>query len=327
MRHWSRLATRNWRARKVRTCGAVFAVALGTAAVVWVLCCHESVRQSALAWSGSYVGKSHISVTSMLGKHDQIPQRLARQLAEIKNVAVVNPQLWLRRSCQPISLAELAATRDTLRWSYLTPEVDLQGINPDSELQIRSYPLTAGRMLAESDGFACVIEEGFARQHGVGLGDCLLVWDQSEDQPYELEIVGLFDPPRVGKIQKPLALLPLGILQRITLKFALISDIDVMLAQADRARVRQAAGAIRLKAMRTAPNARVRSAEARMKQVEIAQNNQRLVLVMLGCVAMLTALFIILSTLSMGLVERVRQLGLLRCIGMTRAQLALLVLI
>jgi putative ABC transport system permease protein len=64
-----------------------------------------------------------------------------------------------------------------------------------------------------------------------------------------------------------------------------------------------------------------------MKQVEIAQNNQRLVLVMLGSVAMLTALFIILSTLSMGMVERVRQLGLLRCVGMTRGQLAGLVLI
>jgi putative ABC transport system permease protein len=327
MRHWSRLATRNWPARKVRTFGALFAVALGTAAVVWVMCCHESVRQSALEWSGGYVGKSHISITSMLGKHDQIPQRLVGRLADLKNVAVVSPRLWLRRSCQPISRAELAATRDELRWSYLTPEVDLQGIDPVTELQIRSYPLTAGRMLTEEDGFACVIEESFARQHGVGLGDFLLVWDQSEERPYELEIVGLFAPPRVGKIQKPLALLPLGVLQRITLKFALISDIDVKLKQADREHVRQASAAIRLIATRIAPNARVRSAEARMKQVEVAQNNQRLVLVMLGSVAMLTALFIILSTLSMGMVERVRQLGLLRCVGMTRAQLALLVLI
>ena len=126
MRHWSRLATRNWQARKLRTCGAVFAVALGAAAVVWVMCCHESVRQSALEWSGGYVGKVHISVTSMLGKHDQIPQRLARQLGEIKNVSVVNPRLWLRRSCQPISRKDLAARRELLRWSPSAPEVDLQ---------------------------------------------------------------------------------------------------------------------------------------------------------------------------------------------------------
>lgn len=326
MRHWSRLATRNWRARKIRTCGALFAVALGTAAVVWVMCCHESVRRSALEWSGGYVGKSHISITSMLGKHDQIPQRLARQLVSVKNVAVVNPRLWLRRSCRPISRAELEATRETLHWSYSTPEVDLQGIEPDTELQVRSYPLTAGRMLTAEDGFACVIEEGLARQYDAGLGDYLLVWDQSEQRPYELEIVGMFDPPRVGKIQKPLALLPLQTLQRITLKFALISDIDVMLEQADREHVRRASATIRVKARRVAPTARIRSAEARMKQVEIAQNNQRLVLVMLGSVAMLTALFIILSTLSMGLIERIRQLGLLRCIGMTRFQLVLLVL-
>ncbi len=326
MRHWSRLATRNWQARKLRTCGAVFAVALGTGAVVWVMCCHESVRQSALEWSGGYVGKVHISVTSMLGKHDQIPQRLARQLGEIKNVTVVNPRLWLRRSCQPMSREDLAARRELLRWSPSAPEVDLQGINPETEVQVRSYALTAGRMLTADDGFACVIEEGFARQHDARLGDYLLVWDQSDDRPYELEIVGLFERPRVGKIQKPLALVRLEILQRITRKSALVSTIDVGLKQTDRERVRRAEALIRLKARQMAPNARVRSVEARMKQVEIARDNQRLVLVMLGCVAMLTALFIILSTLSMGMIERVRQLGLLRCIGMTRFQLALLVL-
>jgi len=326
MRHWSQLATRNWQARKLRTCGAVFAVALGTAAVVWVMCCHESVRQSALEWSGGYVGKVHISVTSMLGKHDQIPQRLARQLGEIKNVSVVNPRLWLRRSCQPISRKDLAARRELLRWSPSTPDVDLQGIKPETEVQVRKYALTGGRMLTPDDGFACVIEEEFAREHDAGLGDYLLVWDQTEDQPFELEIVGLFERPRVGRIQKPLALVPLEILQRITLKFALVSTIDVALRQTDREQVRRAEALIRLKAGQVAPNARVRSVEARMKQVEIARDNQRLVLVMLGCVAMLTALFIILSTLSMGMIERVRQLGLLRCVGMTRYQLALLVL-
>ncbi len=328
MRHWSRLATRNWQARKVRTCGAVFAVALGTAAVVWVMCCHESVRQSALGWAGGYVGNAHITVSSMLGKRDQIPQRITRQLQGIDNVALVTPSLLLRRSCQPISSEALAAaSAAALYWTSDTPDVDLYGIVPETELQIRGYPLTAGRMLTGDDGFACVLEEDFAREQDVGPGDYLLVWDQSENKPYELKIVGLFQRRRVGKIQKPLALVRLEILQRISLKFALVSTIDVMLKEADRDRVRKAEMVIRLKVKRTAGNARVRSAEARMKQTELAQNNQRLVLVMLGCVAMLTALFIILSTLSMGMTERIRQLGLLRCIGMTRFQLALLVLI
>ena len=65
--------------------------------------------------------------------------------------------------------------------------------------------------------------------------------------------------------------------------------------------------------------ANVRSAEARMGQVEFAQSQQDVVLGLLSCVAMLTALFIILSTLSMGMLERITQLGLLRCIGTTES--------
>jgi putative ABC transport system permease protein len=327
MQHWSRLATRNWQARKVRTFLSVFAVALGTAEVVWVACSHESVRRSIMGWAGGYVGGAHITVSSTWGKHDQIPQRLTRKLEQIENVALVAPRLMQRRACRAVTRETLANLPDTsLSWTEDDPEVDLSGIDLDGELLMRKYPLTAGRMLTNDDSYACVLEAKFAHQEEVGLGDYLLVWDPSSDRPYELEIVGLFERRSIGIIQKPLALTRLDRLQAITQKSALVSTIDVMLAETDRKQLRQTFSRILVTARRIASNARVRSAEARMKQVERAQDNQRMLLVMLGCVAMLTALIIILSTLGMGLQERIRQLGLLRCVGMTRFQLALLVL-
>jgi putative ABC transport system permease protein len=280
-----------------------------------------------MEWAASYVGSAHITVTSTLGKHDQIPERLVQQLADTENVELVTPRLLLRRSCRLVSAERLSSLSGaSLTWSSTDPEVDLHGIDLDTELVMRGYPLSAGRMLTKEDGFACVLEAGFARQEGIQVGDCLLVWDQSEHKPFQFEIVGLFDRHRVGKLQKPLALVPLAVLQRATLKYALVSTIDVKLKDASRAALQKAGARIRAKVKRAAGNARVRSAAARMQQVELAQNNQQLVLVMLGSVAMLTALFIILSTLSMGLLERIRQLGLLRCVGMTRIQLAGLVL-
>lgn len=327
MRHWSRLATRNWRAKTVRTLGAIFAVTLGTAAVVWVSCCHESVRRSVMQWAGGYIGKAHITVSSMWGAHDQIPQRLLRQLEAIENVERVTPRLLQRRSCRPISARQMAATPlSELSWSRDDPKVDLNGVDPELEFELREYPLTEGRALTAGDTFVCMLEERFARDEGVLLGDYLLVWDQSENRPFEFEIVGLFDRRRIAQFQKPLALIPLASLQHAARKFALVSTLDVTLKNSKPEEVRRAGVRIRATAKRTAPGARVRSAEARIKQIEIAQNNQQFVLVLLGCVAMLTALFIIISTLSMGLLERVRQLGLLRCVGMTRLQLIGLVL-
>ena len=326
MRHWSQLATRNWRARKIRTLGAVFAVTLGTAAVVWVSCCHESVRRSVMQWAGGYVGKAHITVSSMFGAHDQIPQRLSRQLEKIENVKQVTPRLLLRRSCRPISARQRASTpMDELSWSQDDPEVDLNGVYPQVEFEMRDFPLTAGRLLTPEDDSVCMLEDSFAREEGVGVDDYLLVWDQSENRPFEFKIVGLFERRRVAQFQKPLALMPLESLQRAARKFALVSTLDVTLIDGSREEVNRAGQRIH-KAIKGAAGARVRSAEARIQQIEMAQNNQRFVLVLLGCVSMLTALFIILSTLSMGLMERVRQLGLLRCVGVTRTQLIMLVL-
>ena len=159
MQHWLRLGTRNWRAKRVRTFGAMIAVALGTAAVVWVTCCHESVRQAVMEWAQNYVGSAHISVTSAMGKHGQIPQRLVRQLESIENVAVVTPLLQLRRSCELASAADWAVfSHSGRRWDPDNPEVDLSGIDLETEFAIRQYSLTAGRMLTKDDGFACVLE-------------------------------------------------------------------------------------------------------------------------------------------------------------------------
>ena len=326
MQHWSQLATRNWRARKVLAGGAVLAVALGTATVVWVMCCHESVRRSTLEWSNAYMGHAHITINSMFGKLDQIPERMARQLATVENVAVVNPHLLLRRSCQPVPRAKWEEQPDSIDWSQFLPDLDLYGINLDTDLKLREYPVSEGRMLTPGDSWACLVEEPFAKEYKVGLGDYLLVWDESRERPQALEIVGLFERPRVGKIQKSTAIMKLEVLQRITQKYALVSGIDIALKDSDPEALQMADARIRRIARQMAPNAQVRSAEARMRQVRVAQDNQRLVLVMLACVGVLTALFIILSTLSMGMVERVRQLGLLRCIGMTRFQLAYLVM-
>lgn len=326
MRHWSQLATKNWRARKILAGGAVLAVALGAATVVWVMCCHESVRRSALQWSNAYVGHAHVSVTSMFGKLDQIPERLTRSIAAIENVALVNPYLLLRRSCLPAPRHTWLQRPDSVTWSASQPDVDFYGLDLESDAKLRDYPISFGRMLTPEDDRACLLETPFAGAFGVGLGDYLLVWDESRDQPQALEIVGMYDRPRVGKIQKPVVLLKLDVLQALTQKYALVSGIDVALKSDDPVALRTAENMIRLQVRQLAPNAQVRSAEDRLKQVRTALNNQRLILVMLGCVGVLTALFIILSTLSMGMVERIRQLGLLRCIGMTRSQLAALVI-
>ncbi len=339
MRHWLQLATRNWRVKRVRTAGAVLAIALGTGAVVWVTCCYESVRQTVLDWAASYVGSAHVTIQSPLGRYDVLPERLVGKVEAAEGVVHAAPLLVQRLPAAitqhqspttageaPAATADRAASGDLYNW---VDELDVHGIDVGREFEVRDWRrmLVAGRMLTEKDNLACVLEASIAHEQGVGVGDTVLVWGGGpESEPVSLEIVGLIHRRRVERFLKAVALVRLPVLQQITSKFALVNSVDIILRDPSDAGLRAAVTRIRAMLRGDVPNAQVRSAASRLAQVRRAQEQQEIVLVLLSCVAMLTALFIILSTLSMGMIERITQMGLLRCLGTTRLQLAWLTL-
>ena len=328
MRHWLQLATRNWQVKRVRTAGAVLAIALGTGAVVWVTCCYESVRETMLNWAVGYMGRSHITIQSPLGKYDVLPQRIVPKIEGITGVKHVAPVLTQRL---PSAAQSAAATSKPHELWPTMPDVDFAGIDLAREFEVRPdwlERLAAGRMLTEHDQMACVLEQSIAEEQHVGVGDTLLVWGSGvpEEPPTALEIVGLVRRERIARFQKGVALVRLPVLQQISRRQAFVNSIDVVLASPNLPNVQRVAQEIHSRIRGDVPNVLVRSAAARLQQIQLAQNQQRVVLVLLSCVALLTALFIILSTLSMGMIERISQLGLLRCIGVTGGQLAWLVI-
>ena len=327
MRHWLRIATRNWRVRRVRTAGAVLAIALGTGAVVWVSCCYESVSTAMLSWAGGYIGRSHITVQSPLGKYDTLPQRIVKKIEGIAGVAHAAPVLVQRLPSAAVTHDQYVAqlVRAPTMW-----DVDFHGIDLDREFHVRDWTerLSAGRMLTAADELVCVLEQSIAEEQHVGVGDRLLVWsgEVASGEPSALEIVGLIRRERLARFQKGVALVRLPVLQQIAHKQALVNEIDVVLEKAGGGAVERVASQIHSKIRIDAPQVLVRSAQSRMERIRLAQQQEQIVLVLLSCVALLTALFIILSTLSMGMIERIAQLGLLRCVVMTGRQLAGLVL-
>jgi len=325
MRHWLQLATRNWRVKRVRTAGAVLAIALGTGAVVWVTCCYESVRRTVLDWAASYVGGAQVTIQSPLGRYDTLPQRILARVEGVANVAHVAPLLVQRlpAAIRPRAAGHTADQAEQVPETWVG-ELDLHGIDLAREFAIRDWNkmLSAGRMLTEQDEYACVLEASLAREAHADLGDEILLWPAGlQADPVRVQIVGLIERRRIARFLKGIALIRLPVLQQMCNKQALVTSVDIALADRSLSGVERATGRIRALVQSTVPHAQVRSAAARLAQVANAQEQQEIVLVLLSCVAMLTALFIILSTLSMGMVERVAQMGLLRCVGTTRGQL------
>ena len=308
----------------MRSASAVLAIALGVGVVVWVSCCYESVRLTVLGWAGAYVGRSHVNIESPLGTYSQFPLRKVADIARLPEVKHITPLLLQRLRGKVLRRSEYEPGRIYDPW--VCPEVDYHGIDLETEFLVRDHPVAAGRMLLPDDEYACVLEAAYAQEKGVGPGDYLIMWDESGQTQHVLEIVGLTERRRIARFQPPVALVRLPVLQNINNKVGFVTSVDVVLHKADPDSVHAAGLKIRGIIRRAGAQAHVRSALARMRQVEAAQQQQEIVLALLSSVAMLTALFIILSTLSMGLLERIAQLGMLRCVGTTRGQLAALVL-
>lgn len=330
MRRWSQIATRNWRVKPVRTTGALLAIALGTGAVVWVTCCYESVQRTVMEWAATYVGEAHVTVSSSLGRFNTIPEMLTRQFESIPGVVHTAPLLVQRLRAGVVPRGAVSSDpRSSPPAGMWIDEIDFHGIDLEREPYVREWkPAPGGRMLTPDDKLTCVLDASVADEHGVGIGDYVVVWAAGRDQPpTRLEIVGLIQRRRIARFLKGIALVRLPVLQELSGRYAVINSVDLVVDDPSQAGMTKVATELRRRIRAMALPAQVRSAAARVSQVEKAQEQQRVVLVLLASVAMLTALFIILSTLSMGMIERLTQLGLLRCTGTTRWQLAWLTIV
>jgi len=324
MRHWQQLTFRTWRQRPGRTAGAILAIALGVAVVVWISSCYESARQWITDLVYGWVGKSHIYVRSPLGKWGWIPEELlsaVRGLPEVQDAAAV-----LRRPLMK-GIKQQADPNSPTSKEAEPQRIEVFGVDPANELKIRSPKIESGRYLRPGDSRQLVIESGLAELMDVRVGDRFLIYPQTGGAAWAFDVVGVIHKRRIGKFQYGAVHVPLPELQELSGSRGTLTNIDVILRDGSLASIPRGQSAILAKVRPIFSSVEVASAEARLQQMHAAQEHfQQILLRISGC-ALLTSFFVILTTLTVGVMERIAQIGLMRCVGLTRIQLVVLILI
>lgn len=328
MKHWLQLASANWFARPGRAAATVTAIALGVGMVVWITSAYESVRRGVTDWVWDWVGRSHISVESPLGKWGVVDARIADRIAKMPGVKYVTRRSWWRVyvSARPANTPSSIAGG---LFGEQRTEIEVTGIEPATEYHFRDMPehvMEGGRALKPGDHGVVVVERALAAELGVHVGDHLVLYPNLDSaKGTSFEIVGIVERRRVSRYQHPMVWVALGDIEKLIDRPNKVTAIDVVLKDADVNHLESYREKILKITHELEPAANVTTAEAKLRQLESAMSQLQLILALISCVAFMTSFFIILSTLSMGMLERMRYLGLLRCLGVTRLQLAILV--
>ncbi|HWL95612.1 MAG TPA: ABC transporter permease, partial [Phycisphaerae bacterium] len=340
MRHWLQLATRSWRSKAGRSALAVLSITLGVGVVVWVTCCYESVRRGMTNVVLDWIGRGHVVIESTTGVWGVYDEKVRDWVNDVPGVAHVTMRTreYVEVAPQPAatttSPGQTFSSQPTLPAEDSYFRIEVAGILPASELLFRNYKMLDGRMLTASDRNSVVLENLLAKRLGAGVGDRVYLRDNDPPaNPRAFTVIGVVDRRRASMNQALMAWTQLGDVQEIARLPGKVKSIEMIAADSSLTSIRRIADDVRKRiethkkaAGDAAPSLEVRTTEAQHQKLGAAQGLLQFIMMLLACVVLLTAFFIILATMSMGVTERIAELGLLRCVGVTRTQLGSLIL-
>ncbi|HEX2127996.1 MAG TPA: ABC transporter permease, partial [Solirubrobacterales bacterium] len=291
-----RLARENAQRQPGRTATTAAALMIGVALVVFVGVFAASLRSSlADTLDRQFVGD--IAVVNTDG-FSSIPSEIANEVEEIEGVGVVSPTMYLPTRLEPEG-----------------DEIFAAGLDPETIGRVAHLEWAEGSdadLQALADGGA-VIDENFAEDHSVSVGDEVQLTGPSGDS-LSTTVEGITRRSRF--IVDEIALDRAALRERLGgrddsttfVNFAPGADEGAVRAEIDT-----------LLSERY-PNAEARSQEEFKQDRESEINDLiTLIYVLLG-LSVLVSLFGVVNTLSLTILERRRELAMLRAIGTSRSQ-------
>lgn len=302
--------------RKSRSILTLFGIIIGVAAIFSINHVNEKAFLSLTEFFEGTSGKVQLEISSAsLGESFQ-----EEMLAAVRETEGVKTAVAILETTALIRSEEEEEEPLSIGFSGLGQEgFTLHAIHPSEDREMRDYILKEGEMFQAEDEAKILLVYDYAVEKGIETGDSIRI--QMEHGVEEMLVLGLLEKEGAGMTNLgKFGIIPLAYGQKIQQQEGRITRIDVI----STVPVGDTEGLENLKEKLEAefgegvlvsyPGREGQETSQMLGGYQISLN-------FMAGIALFVGAFLIYNALSMTVAERKREIGMLRCVGMTRGQM------
>jgi len=310
------LTFRSLRSRFLRTFLSTFGIVLGVASILSIGVTNQTAMRSITRLFESTSGKANLIVNSADSSEASFPELALSRVKGVNGVYTAVPSL------QVTTMLFDSAPMDAISLNFFGASMSgltLYGIEPEKDLKTREYTLVAGEFLSDDlKAQEIVLVEDYCEDNDLKLGDRISILTPGGKE--DLRLVGMIARDGVGQVNNgAFGVIPLETAQKFFELHGKYTQIDLILHSDYTSAEALDFMKIHLQE-RLGEEYSVIFPASQGKRMAQMLSSYQIGLNFMSGMALFVGAFLIYNAFTMTVVERKREFGTLRIIGMTRRQ-------